>query len=204
MGAVSRTNDQRAPLGESGGYEGDLLLSTLKSNPTFPIFNSDGTYYQASRDVRNPVAMLELTNDNTQTDRILFNMSGALKIIDGLTYKLNVGLDENKASRRVTQNHELSYLSDGGTVNINNVETSSQLIENYLTYDFKLNEYHHFNILAGTSYQRFKFYSYGLFEQGFSVEDMDYVNDLQYGKYTNTTVQSDVTMNELQSFFWSY
>jgi len=199
--SVARTNDQRVPLGENGGYEGDLLLSALKSNPTFPVYNPDGSYYQASRDVRNPVAMMKLTDDNTQTDRILFNISGSLKILEGLNYRINIGLDENKASRRVTQNQELIYLSDGGTVNINNVETSSQLIENFLTYDKNWNDIHKFNFMGGMSYQKFRFYSYGLFEQGFNVEDIDYLNDLNFGKYTNSTVTSDITKNELQSFF---
>lgn len=198
---VARTNDARAPLGESGGNQGDLLLSTLKLNPTYPVYNPDGSFYQTTPDVRNPKAMLYLTDDKTQTDRILMNISASLRIIDGLNYRINIGLDENKASRRVSQNEELIYLSNGGTVDINNVESSSQLIENYLTYDFQVNKIHKFSVMAGTSYQRFNFYTYGLSEYGFNVKDIDYPNDLQYGKYTNATVHSDITKNELQSFF---
>jgi iron complex outermembrane receptor protein len=80
---AARTNDQRAPLGESGGVEGDLLLSALKLNPTYPVFNEDGTYYQLSDQVRNPVAMIDLTNDNTQTDRVLANISAGLNLAKG-------------------------------------------------------------------------------------------------------------------------
>ena len=45
----SRIVQNRAPLGESGGYEGDLLLSALKLNPTFPVYNEDGSYYQIKK-----------------------------------------------------------------------------------------------------------------------------------------------------------
>lgn len=48
---ASRVNQRRAPLGESGGYEGDLIFSALKNNPTYPIYNEDGTYYQHSPSV---------------------------------------------------------------------------------------------------------------------------------------------------------
>lgn len=198
---IARTNDFRVPIGENGGSEGDLLYSAITRNPTYPVYNEDGTYYQTTPTERNPVAMLNLTDDKTQTDRMLFNLSASVNIVKGLDYKLNIGLDEEKASRRVTQNEQLIYLSNKGTLDINNVESNSRLIENYLTYDFSLKERHKFNIMAGMSYQQFNFYSYGLSEYGFDVENIDYGNELGFGNYTEVTVQSDITKNELQSFY---
>lgn len=198
---ATRTKDKRAPLGQSGGYEGDLLLTALKVNPTYPIFNEDGTYYQKSQDVRNPVAMIDLTNDNTETDRILANVTGTLDLWKGLKYKMNVAFDETKASRKVTQDKQLIYMSDKGTANINNVEASNFLIENYLTYDFKVKDIHKFNLLAGHSYQKFRNYWYGFSETGFDIDNIDYLYDLSFGKNTDITGTSNITVNELQSFF---
>jgi TonB-linked SusC/RagA family outer membrane protein len=198
---VARTNDIRIPLGETGGSEGDLLYSALTRNPTYPVYNKDGSYYQTTPTERNPVAMLNLTDDKTQTDRMLFNFSALANIIKGLDYKINIGLDEEKASRKVTQNQQLIYLSNGGTLDINNVEASSQLIEHLLTYNLMINRKHKLNIMAGMSYQRFKYYSYGLSEYGFDIEDINYGNELEFGNYTEVTVKSDITKNELQSFF---
>lgn len=141
---ATRTNDQRVPLGESGGFEGDVLLSALKVNPTYPIYNEDGSYFQKSKDVRNPVAMINLTDDKTETDRLLANITGTLDIWKDLKYKMNVAFDEMKASRKVTQDAELIYLTDKGTVDINNVEGKSFLIENYLTYNFNIGSKHRF------------------------------------------------------------
>lgn len=198
---ATRTNDQRVPIGESGGFEGDVLLSALKVNPTYPVYNEDGSYFQKSKDVRNPVAMINLTDDKTQTDRVLANITGTLDIWKELKYKMNVAFDEMKASRKVTQDQKLIYLTDKGTVDINNVEASSFLIENYLTYNFNINKDHRFNLLAGHSYQKFRNYRYGMSENGFNVDNIDYIYDLALGKYKQIEGNSNITVNELQSFY---
>jgi len=198
---AARTNDQRAPLGESGGVEGDLLLSALKLNPTYPVFNDNGTYFQLSDQVRNPLAMINLTNDNTQTNRVLANVSAGLNLYKGLNYKLNVSTDQTRATRKVTQDAQLSYMTDKGTATINNVELGSSMIENYLTYDLNLNDNNKFNFLAGQSYQKFRIYTYNMSATGFASGDVDNLNDLSLGKYTQATIASDITVNELQSFF---
>lgn len=198
---AARTNDQRAPLGESGGVEGDLLLSALKLNPTYPVYNANGTFFQLSDQVRNPLAMIELTDDNTQTNRVLANVSAGLNLYKGLNYKLNVSTDQTRATRKVTQDAQLSYMTDKGTATINNVELGSSMIENLLTYDFDLNKDHKFNFLAGQSYQKFRIYTYNMAATGFASSDIDNLNDLTLGKYTAATIGSDITVNELQSFF---
>lgn len=198
---ATRTNDQRVPIGESGGFEGDVLLSALKVNPTYPIYKDDGSYFQKGKDVRNPVAMINLTDDQTQADRLLANITATLDIWKDLKYKMNIAFDEMKASRKVMQNQELIYLTDKGTVDINNVEAGNFLIENYLTYNFNIAKNHRFNLLAGHSYQKFRNYRYGISENGFDVNGIDYIYDLSLGKYKQITGASNITVNELQSFF---
>ncbi|MEG2819982.1 MAG: SusC/RagA family TonB-linked outer membrane protein, partial [Muribaculaceae bacterium] len=198
---ATRSNDQRAPLGQSGGYEGDLILTSLKLNPTFPIFNEDGSYFQKSPDTRNPVAMIDLTNDKTRTDRILANLNGTFEIIKGLKYKLNIAFDETTASRKVTQNAKLIYMTDKGTVDINNIEAGNFLIENYLTYDLIVKDIHKFNFLAGHSYQKFNNYNYGFHINGFEVDDIDYIYDFGFGSNKLISGESNITKNEIQSFF---
>ena len=199
---AARTNDQRAPLGETGGTEGDLILSALKLNPTYPVFDTDGSYYQESDQVRNPVAMIDLTNDNTQTDRLLANLTASVKLVKGLNYKLNLAIDETKVTRKMTQDAELSYMSNGGTASIGTVEKSNKMIEHYLTYDYATkNNLHKFSLLGGFSYQRFRRYSYSFTEDGFDSGTIDYLNDLELGNYTQAITTSDITIDELQSYF---
>lgn len=198
---VSHMKDKRAPIGETGGYEGDVILNALKLNPTYPIFNPDGSYYQNSTTQRNPVAMLYLTNDITLTDHTIANMSGELEIVKGLKYKLNVGFDRTLAERRINQDNDLTYLSNHGEADINAIEANNRLIENYITYEKKIRENHQFNFLLGHAYQYFKVLGNNLHVNGFTVEDILYTNNLNYGNFSNANSSSYATENELQSFF---
>lgn len=199
---VSRIDQRRVPIGESGGAEGDLIYNALRLNPTFPIKNDDGTYFQYSNANRNPVAMLNLTNDNTQTDRVMANATATLKLLKGLNYKFNIAFDEMKASRKVEQNEQLIYLDDGGVFVTSNVEAHNMLIENYFTYNLQLDGGHKFDALLGHSYQRTKDYVYGYNESGFYIDDVSYKYDLALStKKDQISGTSDVTVNELQSFF---
>ncbi|WAC42372.1 TonB-dependent receptor [Pedobacter sp. SL55] len=197
----ARTNDQRIPIGETGGHEGDVLLSALKLNPTFPVFKPDGSYYQSSGDERNPVAMIKLTDDNNRTDRFLGNLTTTVNIIKNLAYKVNFALDYSSISRKVVQRKDLIYLSNGGTVDVNDISLTSKLMENFLTYETTINQMHRINLLAGHSYQHFKNYNYGLSVNGFKSDEIDYLNNLALGNYTTASVRSGIQVNELQSFF---
>jgi iron complex outermembrane receptor protein len=197
---ASHVTDERAPISETGGYEGDLILTSLKLNPTYPVYNPDGSYYQHDEDERNPVAMINLVDDQTTTDRILANLSAEFEVAKDLKYKLNVGLDRTVAERRVNQDKDLNYLVNKGEADINNVTANNKLIENYFTYLKDFND-HKFNFLLGHAYQYFKVTTSELNVNGFEVEDVKYTDNLQYGNFSNADVNSSAYERELQSFF---
>ena len=200
---VSHIEDLRAPISEQSGsgYEGDLILSALKLNPTFPIFNDDGSYYQHAIDQRNPVAMIDLIDDVTQTDRILANISAEYELVKNLKYKLNVGFDRSVAERRVNQNKQLSYLSNKGEADINQISANNRLIENYVTYLTTMGDDHSFNFLAGHAYQFIKVATSNINVNGFEVDDIKYTDNLGYGNFSSADVSSSAYERELQSFF---
>jgi len=200
---ASKQEDSRVPISEANGsgYEGDLIITALKSNPTFPVFNADGTYYQHSLDQRNAVAMMNLVDDKVNTLRVLANVSAEIEIIKGLKYKLNVGLDRANVERRVNQNKQLTYLSNKGEANINGIIANNMLIENYITYLTKIGQDHSFNLLLGHSYQDFNGNSHNTDVQGFVVEGIKYTDNLQYGNFSAANVSSAAYKRELQSFF---
>jgi len=199
--AVARTDDARVPIGETGGYEGDVLISALRGNPTFPVYNADGTYLQYSPTYRNPVAMINLTNDHTFTDRVLGNINASYQIIKGLTYKLNLGVDHSSATRKVSENEQLTYLVNGGQISIANIDLTNILMENYLTYNKQLNKDNHITVLLGQSYQRFDNTEFNLSENGFHKLGVDYLSNLGWGDYNSANVGSDRSENEIQSFY---
>ncbi|NJK98385.1 MAG: TonB-dependent receptor, partial [Bacteroidales bacterium] len=198
---ASHMKDRRAPIGETGGYEGDVILTALKLNPTYPIFENDGSYFQYSTTQRNPLAMLNLTNDITLTDHILGNISGEFEILKGLKYKLNVGFDRATAERRVNQDNELTYLSNNGEANINSISANNRLIENYVTYTTSFGDNHDLTLLGGHAYQYFLVNGSELNVNGFTVDDVLYTNNLSYGNFSNARSDSNADESELQSFF---
>lgn len=197
---VSHIIDERAPISETGGYEGDLILTSLKLNPTYPVYNEDGSYYQHDEDERNPVAMINLVDDETQTDRILANISAEYEIAKGLKYKLNIGFDRTVAERRVNQSKDLNYLVNKGEADINSITANNKLIENYFTYKMDFDN-HRFNFLAGHAYQYFNVTTSETNVNGFEVEDIKYTDNLQYGNFSSANVNSSAYERELQSFF---
>ena len=200
---ASHITDDRAPITEASGagYEGDLILTVLKTNPTYPIYNEDGSYYQHANDQRNAVAMIDLVDDETQTDRIISNLSAEYEILKNLKYKINLGFDRTSAERRVNQNKELSYLVNKGEADINNITANNRLVENYVTYQRDINEDHSLNFLAGHAYQFFKISTSEMNVNGFEVDDIKYTDNLGYGNFSAASVASTAVERELQSFF---
>lgn len=200
---ASQQEDSRMPITEASGsgYEGDLIITALKSNPTFPIYNPDGTYFQYTTSQRNPVAMMNLVDDRTNTLRVVANVSAEYEIIKGLKYKLNVGLDKANADRRVNQDNQLTYLANHGQANINGLTAVNKLIENYVTYATKFGDAHSFNFLLGHSYQNFSGNTNNLYVYGFTVQGIKYTDNLGYGNFSTSVSSSSAYEREIQSFF---
>jgi iron complex outermembrane receptor protein len=200
---ASHQDDQRLPITEQkgSGFEGDLIISTLKINPTFPVNNSDGSYYQHTTTQRNPVAMLNLVDDNNKTDRILANVSAEIELTKGLNYRLNIGLDNTNAERRVNQDKQLTYLPNKGDANIGNLTANNKLIENYITYNWAVNEDSKLDFLAGHSFQVVGVTGHSTHVDGFDVDGIQYTNNLGYGNFSSANVSSYAYQRELQSFY---
>lgn len=198
---VSHITDLRAPIGETGGFEGDVILTALKLNPTYPVYNPDGTFHQFSTTQRNPLAMLELTNDKTITDHIIASLAAELQIFQGLRYKLNLGFDRAIIDRRVNQDDELTYLVNNGEANINSLSTNNMLVENYFTWSPEFSGNQNLTLLAGHAYQLFRYSGNELNVNNFTVKDILYTDNLRYGNFSAATTNSFANEDELQSFF---
>ncbi|MFW2475268.1 MAG: SusC/RagA family TonB-linked outer membrane protein, partial [Sediminibacterium sp.] len=82
---MSRTENSYAPLSNNAGYQGSLLGAALQYNPTNPVYNPDGSFYQTG-DQRNPTQMLAYFTDNDHINRFLGNFSASYQITKDLTY----------------------------------------------------------------------------------------------------------------------
>ncbi len=207
----SRTTDSYAPIGNTAGFNGNLLGAALQANPTRPVRDSTGSYFQAS-DFRNPMAMLAYVHDAAETNRILASASATLDLTHWLSYKVNLGFENTESVRRTGLDSALArsagfsdVVGEGrnGRAEINNLYVNSGLIEHTLNMRRPLAG-GGLEALAGFSYQRFETRGDWLRAEYFTTNEIPVVDNVDgVNNATNKafTAASNRNVDELQSFF---
>ncbi len=207
---VAQTLDAGAPITENAGFEGDAWLSALKGNPTWPTHNPDGTLFQLigadgklNPSEPNPLAMIELSDDATNSLRMLGNLNAELQITKHLTFKTVVGFDRSLSSRKNALSRDLSLgpaVGGKGRLFTSDLENNSTLWENYFTYNRSFGKVD-FTGLAGYSYQRFDNKSKQNTYSKFSTSDLSLMVNNASTAGLSAVVNSSYTVDELQSYF---
>ncbi len=199
---ASETKDDGVPTSDDGGSNGQLIVHTLMANPTRSVFDANGNYTNFNMNAHyNPAYLLSIYQDQTRTLRVLGNLEASLRIIDGLEYKLNIGVDRSMAERNTTIFPNLTDLNPKGKYVQNNLDSKNSLVEHYLTYNLNLDK-HKIEALGGFSYQKFErsgtsFSIDGIANQGTGVPPS--INPGFAGTQSGTTGYAQE--NELQSYF---
>ncbi|NCD72302.1 SusC/RagA family TonB-linked outer membrane protein [Mucilaginibacter agri] len=213
---ASNVKNQYAPITDNAGFEGSLIGAALLANPTYPIKNADGSWYNNSdANFRNPANMLEYINDRDNIDRYLTNIAGTWKIVKGLSYKLNFGYDNSSSKRQTYMDSRLigytgsqsirnspsipAVTGDGRGI-VQNQKLRSTTLEHTLTYDTKVGD-HSFNVLGGYAYQVFKNYQFNDIWDS-QIDKNKFPTSLaDFAKHSVPYVYGDSSKYELQSFF---
>ncbi len=144
------------PNGGTAGSDGQLIIHALMANPTRSVYDENGNYTNFNMNAHyNPLYLLSVYQDKTNTFRVLGNTEATLRIIPGLNYKFNLGIDRSLSERNTTMFPNITDRSPKGIYSQANLDAYNILLEHYLTYDFNFGR-HNFNWLAGFSYQKFK------------------------------------------------
>jgi len=152
---ASQTRDRAIPTSDDGGSNGQLITQMLMANPTYPVFADDGNYTNFKANAYyNPAYLLSLYDDVTKTTRVLGNIETSFRILKGLEYKLNVGIDRSLGERNATLYPNIIDINPTGRYSQSNTESTNTLLEHYLTYSTQLGK-HKFDVLGGFSYQKF-------------------------------------------------
>ncbi|MDO8368864.1 MAG: TonB-dependent receptor [Saprospiraceae bacterium] len=201
---VAQTHDAGAPITESAGFEGDAWTNALKGNPTWPTHNDDGTVFQSGKNSEpSPLAMIELTDDFTNTLRALGNVNAELSITKNLTFKTVLGFDRSISSRKNAWSKDLfaGPAVDGkGRLYVSDIEASSKLWENYFTYNKNFGQVD-FTGLLGYSYQQFDYASKRNTYSKFSTNDLELMVNNTATAGVSAVVNSNRSIDELQSYF---
>lgn len=183
---------------------GSTISEMLYLNPTIPAF-TNGEPTLLNTNALNPLKRYELYSDDAVNNRILGTISPSFEIFEGLTYKLNLGVDYSNTSRFI-QNKPFAgvvneaNVSDGTLDELTSANTNS-LVENTLTYNWN-NQKHNFTVLAGHSYQTFLDEFRSTSSRGFAANNIEPRYQDQNSTSTfPTTISASAERNELQSFF---
>jgi iron complex outermembrane receptor protein len=174
--------------------------SMLSMNPTDPVYTNGELTTDLSNDVINPLISEQLYGDFTDNYRILANIAPSYEIIEGITYKLNLGVDYSSTTRDI-QNRPYATETNLtlGSLNSSTTLGSSTLVENTLTYNFS-KDVHNFTFLAGHSFQQTEVSGKNFFLEGFPDNGVE--PRYQIETASEPTEQSAYAVkNELQSFF---
>jgi iron complex outermembrane receptor protein len=218
----SNVKNQYAPNSNSAGYQGSLIGAAIAFNPTYPIKNADGTYFDPRDGNRNPVEMLNYFDARDNINRLLTNVSLSYKILSSLTYKATVGYDNSKSKRNDYADPRLSGNAFGGNNNVFGVDyqnpisgngrgfqqdltVKSLLVEHTLTYDKSFKNGHDINAVAGYSYQSSEtegsaIVAWGLATPVVAATDV-FVKDMNNFKNSKAGYIPFYSKNELQSYF---
>ena len=178
-----------------------VLGSVLTNNPTYPATDANGTAI-AYQNISNPLLYFDLDKDINTINRVIGNVSPSFRIIKGLVYKLNYGID-NSTSTRDIENLPGSLTLREGRLESYYTTNKNSLIENYLTYSVS-NPQHSLSALAGHSYQKITVQQRVNSINRFVAGGVDPIYNPGVGQLLDLATNRPsgyAFINELQSFF---
>lgn len=191
---VANTKQQRPPITT-------ILGDVLVNNPTYPAYDANGkpAIYQ---NINNPLIYFDLDKEITTINRITGNISPSFRIIKGLVYKLNFGIDNSTANRDVEALPFAVPFREGRLETVYNWNRNT-LIENYLNYSWN-NINHNVSALAGHSFQKIFVQQRNSSINRFVIGGVDPIYNPGVGQdltLANNRPGGFAFINELQSFF---
>jgi iron complex outermembrane receptor protein len=149
-----------------GWDKDDIIYQAISRNPTDPVYDSAGNYYQANREFNyeNPIAIIDNVTNNRNAKKILGALKADFEIIDGLVASVNLGYIHDDNTTNYFRPANLYASADNGYGKKQYSSNTQKLIEITGLYSKNFNERHNLNALLGYSWQE-DVYS-GFYSQG--------------------------------------
>ena len=181
-------------LNVNDGENANPMFQILTLSPLYNAYNSDGTinntpaFGSIDANTRSPLLLNNKDSWKQQRRRLrTFNsVYGELKIVEGLRYRLNIGLDYFSDSYGQYYGSETPFQNGGtNTAQVQNGTSASYTLENLLLYEKTFAEKHKINFTALYSAQSVESYSSSMSAQDLPADYMLYYN---LGAANTTTV----------------
>jgi len=228
-GTIANIKNSYIPNTNTAGYQGSLIGAAIIYNPTAPVRNPDGTYFDSQDGNRNPSEMLTYFTDNDVTNRVVANLQLSYEIVKGLTAKGTLGYNYSQTERKSFADPRLSSNGFGGDITISAANgtaittynnsgiqgigraTDQFLYNNSLLTEWTLNYVKKFensaiDALGGFSYQDFETNTHGAAYWGYNGNPITDVNSPFTKNFNLFANKADAfipsyTKYQLQSFF---
>ena len=141
---VTTTKNDRPPFST-------IIGDAISNNPTAPAYGADGNPV-ITPGINNPLFYFDLDKEMSTINRVIGSISPSFRIIKGLIYKLNFGIDNSNGTNDIQSLPSATPFREGRLETFYNYNRN-RLMENYLTYSWNISS-HNFSALAGHSYQR--------------------------------------------------
>ena len=178
--------DQMTSTASGGSFRGAAYSQATRRNPTDPIRNEDGSWYEniSKFDYENPLALLYESDGNLKRTELRFNGNIVYNPIKDLTLTAVLSYVRNNMNRGYseTMNH-ISAKRDGyaGWSSVGAYTSMEKLIDFTAQYNKTINA-HKFSLLGGYSYSEYDY-------ESMSIDNYDFQDDL-FGGWHNIGIGS--------------
>ena len=169
---------------EDIGFRNAFRYSTLY-NPTAPIKNADGSYYESGGfDTFNPVAIVEQNTNTGKNNNLTGNVKLEYELFDGFKASVFYGYQTDKRTNIEKYSKDALYRGSGrnGLMRWSDIQLTTKQTDFTVTYDVDVSDGVTLNILGGTSYQDFT-------ALGTTINSGDFISD---GIIDNLGLSGDV------------
>jgi iron complex outermembrane receptor protein len=196
-----QTFSKQSPISNTVGSElgSSMNYEAMVFNPTYPVYDPNGNYYNVRPYRVNPVSFSDQVFDQVTNNRFIGSLSTTLKIISPLSVNVNLGYTDQNINRN-------SYISKvnllgeglGGYASVQKLEDYSKLLETILRYNQRFGR-HTVDAIAGYSWQYFVNTGDRTTAQGFLSDEFKWYS-LQAAS-TISGVSTFQASNKLISFY---
>jgi len=198
---------KKASIGLNSSYtqsyrqiEDGTFNKFITEPPLLSPTDADGNLVPLLEDSKwNPLWNIRNHLDETTTRRFLLNATLDWEMIKGLKYRMNASLNSRTSEQGIYLNslHETGSNSNG-IASIESEQYNDYLIENILTYDYKINEKNKLDATIVQSINSIMSYETIMSGSGFSTDDLGY-NNIGAAAKTNP-VKRSITPRNLLSY----